>query len=282
MYTLKNEVLEVLINPMGAELQSLSHPSKGNVMWRKNDLDWNRVSPILFPIVGRLLNDQYTYQDKKYAMRQHGFARDQWFDVHAHQKTSVTFCLKANDATRAHYPFEFELRVTYALMGSLLTISHEVMNTDLKDLLFSIGGHPGFHIDGKLEDYVLDFGGEFTVQQHIISGNYYNGETKDLPLHRTFNLSDSLFASNAIVIKSPPFESIGFGKKEGPKLLTLHCKDWSAVGLWTKPGAPFFCIEPWWGWADTWDAEGVLSQKQGILSLLPGEIRRHRYSIEIH
>ena len=199
-----------------------------------------------------------------------------------HNETSVTLYLKTNEDTRAQYPYEFELRVNYVLIGRMLKISHEVINRDSKDLLFSIGGHPGFHIEGNLNDYELDFGGEFTVQQHLITGNYYNGETIDLTLNRTFDLSESLFSSDAIVIKAPPFQSIGFGKKNGPKLLTLHCGSWSAMGLWTKPGAPFFCIEPWWGWADAINAAGSLEKKEGMISLAPGRCSKHEYSIEVH
>jgi galactose mutarotase-like enzyme len=282
MVILKNQYIHLLINPLGAEIQELQHVEHGHIIWKKDDSIWNRFAPILFPIVGRLLNDQHTYDGKKYTMRQHGFARDQVFEVLEHHETSVTLCIKVNDHTRAQYPFDFELRVNYELIGSILTISHEVINTDTKDLLFSIGGHPGFHIDGNLNDYALDFGGEFAVKQHLIAGNYYNGETKDIYLNRTFNLSDSLFASDAIVIKSPPFQSIGFGKKEGPKLLTLHSKDWSAVGLWTKPGAPFFCIEPWWGWADDMNSVGSLEKKGGMITLSPGRYSKHEYSIEVH
>lgn len=282
MLTLRNQEISLIINPVGAELQQLTHVEHGNLLWKKVDSIWNRYAPILFPIVGRLVNDQYTYDGNIYAMRQHGFARDQVFEVLEHHETSVTLCIKANDHIRAQYPFEFEFLVTYELIGSLLTISHEVKNTDTKDLLFSIGGHPGFHIDGNLNDYSLDFGDEFTVQQHLITGNYYSGETKELKLNEAFNLTESLFASDAIVIKSPPFQSIGFGKKDGPTLLTLHCNDWSAVGLWTKPGAPFFCIEPWWGWADAINSAGSLEKKEGMISLAPGRRSKHEYSIEVH
>jgi galactose mutarotase-like enzyme len=254
----------------------------GNLLWKKDDTLWNRYAPILFPIVGRLVNDKYTLEDEVYTMRQHGFARDQVFEVLEYNETSVTFCLKANEDTRAQYPFEFELRVTYVLIGSMLNISHEVINRDAKDLLFSIGGHPGFHIEGNLSDYVLDFGGEFTVQQHLITGNYYSGETKDLHLNRTFNLSESLFESDAIVIKAPPFQSIGFGKKNGPRLLTLHCASWTAMGLWTKPGASFFCIEPWWGWADAINSLGTLKEKDGIMTLAPGRHSIHEFSIQVY
>lgn len=282
MVILKNQYIRVMISPFGAELQELQHIERGHIIWKKDDTIWNRYAPILFPIVGRLVNDQYTYDGNIYAMRQHGFARDQVFEVLEHHETSVTLCIKANDHTRAQYPFEFEFLVTYELIGSLLTISHEVKNTDTKDLLFSIGGHPGFHIDGNLNDYSLDFGDEFTVHQHLITGNYYSGETKEIKLNEAFNLTESLFASDAIVIKSPPFQSIGFGKKDVPKLLTLHCNDWSAVGLWTKPGAPFFCIEPWWGWADAINSAGSLEKKEGMISLAPGRCSKHEYSIEVH
>ncbi len=282
MVTIENNLLKIGINLLGAELQELRHVEHGNLLWKKDNTLWNRYAPILFPIVGRLVNDQYTFEGEVYTMRQHGFARDQVFEVLEHNKTSATLCLKANEDTRAQYPYEFELRVTYVLIGRMLKISHEVINRDAKDLLFSIGGHPGFHIEGNLNDYALDFGGEFTVQQYLITGNYYNGETKDLPLNRTFELSDSLFASDAIVIKSPPFQSIGFGKKNGPKLLTLHCDSWTAMGLWTKQGAPFFCIEPWWGWADAMDSSGNMKEKGGMISLAPGRHSIHEYSIEAH
>lgn len=282
MYKLNNQDISITINSYGAELQELQHGEHGKLLWQKDDAIWNRYAPILFPIVGRLVNDTYTYEGNIYTMRQHGFARDQIFELLEHHETSLTLCIKANDLSRAQYPFDFELRVTYTLYGRLLTITHEVINTDTKDLLFSIGGHPGFHIDGNLNDYSLDFGGEYTVQQHLITGNYYSGETKEIKLNEAFNLTESLFSSDAVVIKSPPFQSIGFGKKDGPTLLTLHCKDWSAVGLWTKPDAPFFCIEPCWGWADAINSAGSLEKKEGMISLAPGRRSIHEYSIEVH
>ena len=246
MFKLQSARVEIMINPLGAEIQQLKHATHGNVLWQKNDQIWNRFAPILFPIVGRLINDQYTLNDQSYTMRQHGFARDQVFQVIEHSEDSITLRLTDNEQTRAQYPFRFELLVKYTLYQDKLEIEHRVTNLDVKELYYSLGGHPGFHIEGKLSAYDLDFGDDYTVQQHLITGNYYNGKTKEIQLSRKFQLSDDLFTSDAIVIKSPPFKSIGFGKTNGPKLLTLHCDTWTAVGLWTKPGAPFFCIEPWW------------------------------------
>jgi len=280
MFKLQSARVEIMINPLGAEIQQLKHATHGNVLWQKNDQIWNRFAPILFPIVGRLMNDQYTLNDQSYTMRQHGFARDQVFQVIEHSEDSITLRLTDNEQTLAQYPFRFELLVKYTLYQDKLEIEHRVTNLDVKELYYSLGGHPGFHIEGKLSAYDLDFGDDYTVQQHLITGNYYNGKTKEIQLSRKFQLSDDLFTSDAIVIKSPPFKSIGFGKTNGPKLLTLHCDTWTAVGLWTKPGAPFFCIEPWWGWADTLNSSGNMKEKEGIISLEPGTHSTHQFSIE--
>ena len=282
MFKLRSTTVEIIINPLGAEIQQLKHATHGNVLWQKNDHIWNRFAPILFPIVGRLMNDQYTLNDQSYTMRQHGFARDQVFQVIEHSEDCITLRLTDNEQTLAQYPFRFELLVKYTLYQDKLEIEHRVTNLDVKELYYSLGGHPGFHIDGKLSAYYLDFGDDYTVQQHLITGNYYNGKTKEIQLSRKFELSDDLFASDAIVITPPPFQSIGFGKIKGPKLLSLHCDTWTAVGLWTKPGAPFFCIEPWWGWADALNSSRNMKEKEGIISLEPGTHSTHQFSIEFH
>jgi galactose mutarotase-like enzyme len=282
MFKLQSARVEIMINPLGAEIQQLKHATHGNVLWQKNDQIWNRFAPILFPIVGRLINDQYTLNDQSYTMRQHGFARDQVFQVIEHSEDSITLRLTDNEQTLAQYPFRFELLVKYTLYQDKLEIEHRVTNLDVKELYYSLGGHPGFHIEGKFSAYYLDFGSDYAVQQHLITGNYYNGKTKEIQLSRKFELSDDLFTSDAIVIKQPPFQSIGFGKINGPKLLSLHCDTWTAVGLWTKPGAPFFCIEPWWGWADALDSSGNIKEKEGIMSLASGSHSTHKYCIEFH
>ncbi len=282
MYPLTNGLVSILVSPKGAELQELWNHRQENLIWRKDDRIWNRFSPVLFPVVGRLLNDEYMYQGKAYAMRQHGFARDQTFELVDQGPNSLTLLLTDSEITHEQYPFAFELRVTYTLTNQSLEIKHGVYNPGSEEILFSLGGHPGFHLDGSLNEYFLDFGGDFKVKQHLITGNFYNGATQDLTLNRRFKLSVELFSADAIVVKYPPFQSIGFGKNDGTRLLTLHCKDWSAVGLWTKPGAPFFCIEPWWGWADSLDSDSTLDCKEGIMRLAPLHKQEFEYSLELH
>lgn len=64
MYPLTNGLVSILVSPKGAELQELWNHRQENLIWRKDDRIWNRFSPVLFPVVGRLLNDEYMYQGK--------------------------------------------------------------------------------------------------------------------------------------------------------------------------------------------------------------------------
>jgi len=69
-YTLKNEVLEISIAPKGAELTSIKDSEGKEYLWQGDEKYWGRQSPILFPFVGRLKNQEFTYEGKKYHIMQ--------------------------------------------------------------------------------------------------------------------------------------------------------------------------------------------------------------------
>ena len=282
MISIKNDIIEASINELGAELQSLKKINGENVIWKKNEFYWNRYAPLLFPIVGRLINDSYHHKGENYVMKQHGFARDCTFEVVSCAADKVTFRLSANEFTLKQYPFSFELLQCFELVDATLNISSKVKNTGEEILYYNLGGHPGFHIDGILGEYSLDFGGNFQTMQHLIEGNYYSNESKPIELTNSFQLQDSFFEKDALVIKDVPFDKVSLVHNKKGKLVSMQCKDWTAIGFWTKIGAPFFCIEPWWGWADHLNSSGILYEKKGILSLNSNEARTHQYSIILH
>lgn len=282
MISIKNDFIEASIHELGAELQSLKKINGENLIWKKNEFYWNRYAPLLFPIVGRLINDSYKHEGENYVMKQHGFARDCNFEVENCETHKVTFRLSANEFTLKQYPFYFELTQRFELVGHTLIISSEVKNHNEEYLFYNIGGHPGFHLNGKLSEYFLDFGGNFQTMQHLIEGNYYSNEAKPIILTNSFQLQDSYFEKDALVIKNVPFEEVYLVHEKKGKLMSMQCKDWTAIGFWTKIGAPFFCIEPWWGWADHLNSSGILHEKPGILTLKSNEARMHQYSITLH
>ena len=72
-HLVQNEFLTIRINSKGAELNSMKSGEK-EFIWNGNPEFWGKHSPVLFPIVGSLKNNVYSYQDKEYSLKRHGFA----------------------------------------------------------------------------------------------------------------------------------------------------------------------------------------------------------------
>lgn len=270
---------------LGAELQVLKTEGGSNVLWQKDDTHWNRVAPNLFPIVGRLKGDACTVGGKAYAMRQHGFARDQEFVVDEQDQSSVLLGLGWSEQTMAVYPFKFHFRVRYRFEGSVLWVDYITENVGDVAMLYSVGGHPGFALRGALEGHSLVFSeaGQrkgFTAERRLIEGGYYSGKTSPVDVSTgALALNDALFESDAIVFNNPCFDSVTLMESQGDALVDFYCWEWDAVGFWTKPGAPFFCIEPWWGWADAIDSDGKFETKPGLHRLGPREVETVSYGL---
>ena len=123
---------------------------------------WPRHSPLLFPIVGRLKNDELHHRGKTYPMTQHGFARDHRFEWLEREANSCKLVLTDNAETRARYPFAFRLEVTCRWKGAELDVAFEVTNTGKEMLPASIGAHPAFNWpllpeldEGRLRAHIL-------------------------------------------------------------------------------------------------------------------------------
>ena len=153
MISISNEFLEATYHEKGAELSSLKSKTSGiEYIWQADPEHWGRHAPVLFPIVGKLKNDTYRFEDKSYVLTQHGFARDRRFELINANQESVTFQLKWSEGSLTTYPFKFILEISYSLENTTLVTSYKVANDDDIDLYFSIGAHPAFNcqkIPGK-------------------------------------------------------------------------------------------------------------------------------------
>jgi galactose mutarotase-like enzyme len=281
MIEIRNQKVQVKINPHGAELTELSMVDGENVLWKKDEQFWNRVAPNLFPIVGRLKNDQFRYEGKPYSMSQHGFARNRTFELIEKTDIKVVLRLKSDEISKKEYPFDFIFDIEYQLIESELLVKYGIKNRGEVQLPYSVGGHPGFAIEGKLTDYYLDFGQSLCAKQWLLDGPYYSGETVDLTIDNKLKLHYALVEKDAIVIRKPPFNRVILGHKNRGGVVALSYDQLDAIGFWSKTNAPFFCIEPWWGWADRIDATGNLLEKEGLHFLKPNELKEHSYRIEL-
>jgi galactose mutarotase-like enzyme len=286
-YTLENEQCRVTIQAKGAELSSFIRKDLDNLeyIWEADPTVWNRHAPVLFPIVGRLPNDSYTYQGEAYRLTQHGFARDQEFTLVRQTPADVALELRANDTTRALFPFDFNLLISYRLAGPKLTVGWEVTNPGTGELLFSIGGHPAFRCpllaDETFEDYEFVFDHPVTFERHSLDGGLLTKQTEPV-LHNetTLPLRYELFEKDALVLKHFDFTHVTLHSRRSGRAVRLRFDGFPYLGLWTKgPGARFVCIEPWHGIASSVGDSGELADKEGILTLQPGQEFVASYSI---
>ncbi len=287
-FFLQNDLLKIQVNEQGAELCSLwSKPENTEYLWQADATFWARRSPILFPIVGKFKNDIYTYQGRTYNMTQHGFARDSKFECISRSEQRLIFKLSSSPDTLRCYPFPFELYVTYVLLDKQVTVEFSVVNTGSEAMYFSIGAHPAFniplHADERLEDYSIHFDKqEQAVRHHIDRGLFSNEQTVLLNRENVLALNEELFANDALVFKHLRSEQVSIVHRSKGAVLDMVFPDFPYLGIWKKTGAPFLCIEPWCGLADTIDSDGMLIYKEGIQVLEANEEFARSYSILIH
>jgi galactose mutarotase-like enzyme len=272
---IENEFLKVGIHPQGAELKSIQSKKTGiEYMWQGDSRYWSRSSCVLFPIVGRLNNDVFRYKGKAYTMKQHGFARDMPFQVVNRKSSEIAFQLESSEATLRQYPFPFRLQVIYTLKKNRLSIRYLVANTAGELMVFSLGAHPGFRcplVEGESRDayrFVFEQS-EKAYRMHLQEG-LFSGET-ELVLDRqdTIPITSSLFDHDALVFKGLKSNYISLVNGQNQTVLRVFLNGHPYLGLWSKNSeAPFVCIEPWLGCADTVGFEGDFSQKEGVV-LLP-------------
>ncbi|OJG36787.1 aldose 1-epimerase [Enterococcus devriesei] len=285
--TITNDFLEATINEKGAELVSL-RANEIEYIWQADPQYWGRHAPILFPFVGRLKDNQYSYQGKTYPIGQHGFARDKEFKVLEQTKEKVTLVLTSDEETKKVYPFDFSLTVSYEIWGEGVRIRFDVENTGEEEMIFALGGHPAFNIpltdELQFDDYFIAFSPQKSRVKIPLDGPFTNLDQKTIGQTNTnIQLSRGLFKEDALIYETRGLNAYTLGSEESSHSVTLAYNNIPYVGLWSPypAEAPFVCIEPWWGFADTVDSNGRLEDKEGMNRLAGNEHFKTEFSITV-
>ncbi len=278
MITLKNEHLTVGINPFGAELSSIVDANGREYMWQGDPAFWSGRAPILFPITGRLLGDSYTYNGKQYFLQQHGFARKNAFVLADETDTEASFHLISSEDTKRVYPFDFLLSANFYLEGKTVTVENIVKNTDHQTMYFSIGAHPAFNI--ALGDRV-EFAENETFVTKLFEGGLAVGEKLFAENTNSITITEHIFDNDALFFENMKSTSATIVSEKDGALLKMSYEKAPFVGVWSKPRAPYVCIEPWQGMFDTPAVSGKIEEKPYIHSLAPNEEYRFAYTVEI-
>jgi galactose mutarotase-like enzyme len=284
-HTLRSSMISATIKADGAELCSLRNVEGKELLWQAGP-QWPRHSPLLFPIVGRLKNDELHHRGKTYPMTQHGVARDHRFEWLDRQPDSCALVLTDNPATRSRYPFAFRLEVTYAVKDADLDITLAVTNIGNEVLPASIGAHPAFNWpllpSVAKEAYALTFSHHETAPIRRLEGGLMLAASQPTPIGgKILPLSEKLFDADAVILDHPASNSVRFAADRGPSI-EMSWNGFRELGIWSKPGGvPFLCIEPWHGFASPVEFDGEFTDKPGLMHIARSVTRTLSYRIRI-
>ncbi|QFR35045.1 aldose 1-epimerase family protein [Ancylobacter sp. TS-1] len=271
---LTSEFFEAEVAALGAELVRLTDRDGRDLLWNGDPAFWSGRAPLLFPIVGRLPGDQLVHEGVAYPMAQHGFARRRVFALEAHDGASARFVLAADAQTREQYPFDFVLRVTYTLVEATLAVEVVVENPGAVPLPASVGFHPAFRwplpYGGTRDGHRLIFEKAETAPIHRPVGGLLSTATEANPAVDTIiEPTDAMFERDALIFLDLRSHHVRYGVPGEPGL-EVAFPGMPHLGLWSKPGAPFLCIEPWAGYATPQVAPVEFTQKPGLSHIPPG------------
>lgn len=247
----------VTINPERGGIVTKLHLGGKEILYLNEEIYGDRERyirggiPILFPIVGKLENDIYTLQGKKYCLPIHGAARNfPWkLSMQQENKESFTFEFRSSQETFKIYPFEFVIRFTYILKNGALRILQEYTNLSKNRMSFSIGLHPYFKIPGKAEIHILasklrntitgeiqDYGGSLPFEEEEFGYLFLNNQPQEVVADfREYKLN------------------LSFGNA------------FKYLLVWYVKAEKFICIEPWSA------GPNAMNTKEDLLWLEPEE-----------
>jgi len=278
--------LTATISPLGAELRTLRDGGGANLLWDGDPAFWTGRAPLLFPIVGRLNGDRYRLDGQEYNLPQHGFARRRPFKLVKRDAARALFRLEADEATRAVYPFAFALDADYAIDESTLTMAITIRNTGDVPMPASFGYHPAFRwplpYDRPRDAHYIRFEQPEPAALSALSadGLIVSDDRPTPVVGDTLRLTDDLFAHDALIWKTLNSRRLVYGADHEPQL-DIAFPDTPWLGLWSKPGAGYVCIEPWAGSADPAGFDGEIWDKPGIIAIEPGGARKFRMIVTL-
>lgn len=277
---IENEVLRLTVDTHGAEAVSVIHKATGaEMLWCGDKAVWGRHAPILFPYTGKLTGGKMTAKGGEYTGGQHGFARDMEHTL-AHQgKDTLVLELRAGEATRKLWPYDFLLRSTFRLEGQTVHHTLTVENPGQEELRFGIGYHPAFAIPFDAAHGTLDYEFRFDCLESPLCvsarpNGLLNGQSYYLARNTDrIQLTDELFANDSHCMLNLRSKTLAIVEKDTGRKVECNIEGYPYCLIWSAPAKPvrFVCIEPWHSLPG--EENGPLSwqERPCAAALAPGE-----------
>jgi galactose mutarotase-like enzyme len=284
---IKNDCISIRVKHFGAELTSLKKNDTLELLWQGDEKYWQDQSPILFPFVGGLPDDEYQVGGRTYKTSHHGFASSSLFQLVERTDKALIFRLKENEKTLEQYPYRFTLDISYTLEANSLIIGYSIINKDERLMYFSIGAHPGFRCplfeNESMDDYYLEFEKCETAFRRFKEGGLLTGDKEQILREEDrLRLSHDLFYKDAIILDNLRSSWVELRSCKNNQVIRVEFEGFPYLGIWSsKNDGPFICIEPWYGVDSTHGASNDLAEKEGMQVLKPGETFHCQYRITV-
>lgn len=286
LITIRCGAMEASVDTAGAQLMNLKKDGK-EYLWQRDPKWWPRCAPVLFPIVGNIRDDRADSAQGEIRFGRHGLARNYDFEVVETVENSMTLSLSSNDDTRAAFPFDFRLDMTYALTDDALEQRFTVTNTGDVTLPFVVGGHPAFNVpapgceDEDFGDYVLKFAEPWTYASPTINTTTglidYQTRFGLVEDSDTLPLSHRLFDVDTLIFEDVPGRTVSMVGPSGHGM-RVDFEGFDYLGVWSAANdAPFVALEPWRGTATGTDEDDMFEHKRGMDFLEPGETAEYAF-----
>ena len=288
-YTIANSRLTATVDSLGAQLTSLKEAQGVEYLWVGDPAYWREHAPVLFPIVGALREGRTQINGQWYEMGRHGFAKHAEFTLASQEEDRIALTLEASPETRARYPFDFRLTVSYALEENGIATSFLVENTGGEPLPYTVGGHPGFNIpvgeQAEFSDYVIRFEKAERQSCPVIdlnaglidwSASGFQLDGREIPLEH------SLFYQDALVFEGLNSQSVEIVNPATGRGIAMNFSGFPMLGVWSAANdGPYVCLEPWTGCATLTTEGDQFVEKKGMAQLAPGQKAEHRFTVRV-
>ena len=274
IYNFGSETLRCVVDTLGAELISVKLNGKER-LWQNENGSWSGHAPILFPFAGNCLvkKDGVVYEGPR-----HGVARRQQFELVSLAENGATFVLHSNDETKASYPFEFSLYLTYTVTGNTIKIGYKVVNDGGETMYAAFGSHEAYALDGEVDEYEAVFEQEESFISLVAGATdgKLTGETMDFGKGTHFPFPKQ-YLNDTIILKNVN-SSVVYLKKIGVEtpLAKLTYKGFANMLFWHSKDAKMVCMEPWQNLPDACDSDKEISENPWLNAIAPNA----EYSVE--
>ncbi len=280
--------LSASVRTLGGELVSLRDGGGLEHVWQGDPAFWSGQNPILFPIVGSLRDGRVETGGRSFQMDRHGFARRSEFTPVDQGPDFVTLELRESTETLARFPFPFVLQVRHRLLENGFSTAFAVENPGPDPLPFCIGAHTAIRcplFEGeRFEDYELIFDQPEDGDTLLLTsqGLLQDGGREPMLRGGRVTLDYEVFRRlDTIIFQGLSSRRVELRHKETGRGVCLDFGEFPMIAFWTKPGAPFLCMEPWHGCAAYTGESGRFQDKPHVLTLAPGERKELAYTFTL-